>query len=215
VTIVVFGAAGRTGSLVVHSLLEQNVAVRAVVRRAEQADAAALAGCEPVVLDLGRQDDPGWDAALAGADTVVWAARAHAPGAYAEIDGDACIHAQQVARDAGVIRWVQVSSMFADRPDEGPELMHEVLAAKQRSDTALARSGLQWTVVRPGGLIDAEGNGLVSVADHGGGGMISRADVAEVVVACLSEPATINTGFDVWSGEWPIAVALAELSAAG
>lgn len=81
-------------------------------------------------------------------------------------------------------------------------------APRAEADEALRASGLDYTVVRPGGLTDDEGTGLVTIAESTGRGQIPRADVARTLFACLDEPGTIGKSFDLISGETPIAEAL-------
>jgi uncharacterized protein YbjT (DUF2867 family) len=73
------------------------------------------------------------------------------------------------------------------------------------------RSGLQWTIVRPGGLTDDPGTGRVTVGEELSRGSIARDDVAAVLAAALATPTTIGRAFDVISGTTPIEEALAAL----
>jgi uncharacterized protein YbjT (DUF2867 family) len=82
------------------------------------------------------------------------------------------------------------------------------LRAKAGADEALRASGLDYTIVRPGGLTDEPGTGLVAIAERLDRGQIPRADVAAVFVACLDTPSTIGQSFDLTSGDTPIADAL-------
>lgn len=51
----------------------------------------------------------------------------------------------------------------------------------------------EWTIVRPGGLISAPGTGnAVLTEDTKIGGVIHRADVADLVVKALNSPATVR-----------------------
>jgi uncharacterized protein YbjT (DUF2867 family) len=105
-----------------------------------------------------------------------------------------------------------ISAMGAGDPAAGAEAMRPYLEAKAQADAALAASELDWTIVRPGGLTDEPGSGLVQVAPSlRRRGSIPRDDVAAVLVACLDEPRTVRTTFDLLQGETPIAQALAAL----
>lgn len=210
----VTGAAGQTGRLVVGLLVAAGHDVLGVVRRAEQVEALTRAGARALHADLTQVAPSELRAAFAEADAVVWAAGAGYGGDPALVDGEACIHAQQAADEAGVGRWVQVSSMYADRPEHGPPFLQPVLAAKHRSDSAVQGSALGWTVVRPGGLTDDRPTGRVAVGTGLTGGLVPRGDVAAVVVACLDVPATSRRAFDLVAGEVPVREALATLPAA-
>ena len=73
----------------------------------------------------------------------------------------------------------------ADPPAEGGEVFGEYLRAKAEADRALAASGLDFTIVRPGGLTDEPPTGLVAIAERLERGEIPRADVAAVLAAVL------------------------------
>jgi uncharacterized protein YbjT (DUF2867 family) len=211
---VVTGAAGQTGRLVVGMLVAAGHDVLGVVRRAEQVEALTRAGAGSLLADLTQVAPSELRAAFAEADAVAWAAGAGYGVDPALVDGEACIHAQQAADEAGVARWVQISSMFADRPEDGPPFLRPVLSAKHRSDSAVAGSALGWTVVRPGGLTNDRPTGRVTVGTSLSGGLVPRGDVAAVVVACLDVASTARQAFDLVAGEVPVADALASLPGA-
>lgn len=208
--IAVTGASGRTGSHVVTALLAAGHTVRSVVRSQEKGAPLRQQGAEVVLADLTTDDPAAW---LVDVDALIHTAAASdpTPGASDAVDRDATLALVAGAEQAGVQRMIQVSSMYADRPDEGPEFLHDVLRAKAISDQALRDSRLMWTIVRPGGLLDDEPTGLVAAGRQLGSGRISRVDVAAVCVACLAEPATERLAFDLTSGDVPLGEALADL----
>jgi uncharacterized protein YbjT (DUF2867 family) len=201
------GAAGQTGRLVVDELVALGHEVRGMVRSAEQFDAVTTAGAEPVQGDLLGD----YAQALAGVDAVVFCAGAPLGGDPEVIDRDACVAAQASAQAAGVKRWVQLSSLMADRPEQGPPFLLKFLQAKGASDDALSDSALDWTVVRPGGLQDAPATGLVSVGEGLPSGGLPRADVAAVLAATVAAENTIGKAFDLLGGETPVAAAVASV----
>jgi len=68
-----------------------------------------------------------------------------------------------------------------------------VLAEKEKAEQHLIGSGLTYTIIRPGGLKSepATGNGVLT-EDPKVGGMINRADVAQLVCRCLFADAADN-----------------------
>lgn len=206
------GASGRTGRHVVRRLARRGCLVRAGLRSRRRADAVAGLGATPIVADL-VADPAELVEALLGSDVVINAAGAADPDPAAVnlIDRDGAIAAIRAAERAGVRRYVQISAMFADAPDQGDRLVGSILYAKQVSDSVLRRSSLVWTVVRPATLTDETGTGRVQVASHLEPGRVPREDVAAVVVGCLAEARTENRGFDVRSGVLPVAAALTSL----
>ncbi|MGI8457326.1 MAG: SDR family oxidoreductase [Propionibacteriaceae bacterium] len=208
--IAVTGASGRTGSHVVTGLLQAGHTVRAVVRSEQKGAPLRTRGAEVTLADLTIDDSATW---LAGTDALIHTAAASdpSPGAADAVDRDATVALVAAAQRSGVQRVVQVSSMYADRPEAGPTFLHDVLRAKAVSDAALADSGLVWTIVRPGGLVDDDPTGKIEAGRRLDSGRISRADLAAVCIACLDEPATERFAFDVTSGVRNVPQALAEL----
>lgn len=185
--------------------------VLGVVRQQAQADDLHRRGASAEQADLTQVSATEFRRVLDEADAVVWAAGAGFGADPATVDGQACITVQHVADEAGVGRWVQVSSLYADRPDEGPPFLQPVLRAKNRSDEAVQRGALGWTIIRPGGLTNDPGTGRVALGRQLVGGMVPRADVAAVAAACVDDPTTARLAFDLVSGDTPIADALAAL----
>lgn len=205
--IAVIGAAGGVGRRVVAQASRAGHEVRALVRRDEQADMMTLYGARPVMGDLEGE----WQAVLDGADAVVWAAGAGAGGDSAAIDGEALKRVADTLEERGPRRLVVVSSLGVDRPEEMPPFLQGVLRVKADSDSHVQASGLDFTVVRPGGLNDEPGVGKVTLGPQVGGGMISRDDVAALVLACLNDPSTVGRTFEAVAGDQGITDALGNL----
>jgi uncharacterized protein YbjT (DUF2867 family) len=142
--ILVVGATGQVGSLVVRRLRAEGEQVRAMVRDRTAAVDLAATGAELVVADLGRPET--LDAALDGVRAVVATANAMAPirrgdsaalvdAGYGELVGRA-------AR-AGVSRFVLASVPATPLDDSVP-----VARTKRRTERLLAESGMSWLSLR-------------------------------------------------------------------
>jgi uncharacterized protein YbjT (DUF2867 family) len=212
-TVVIAGGHGQIALRLAALLSARGDAVRALVRNPGHEAGVRATGAEPVIADMERLDDlAGF---VDGADAVVFAAGA-GPGSGAErkrtVDLGAAVKLLDGARRTGVRRYLMISAMGAASPAAGAEAMRPYLEAKGQADAALAASDLDWTIVRPGGLTDEPGTGLVEVAPSlGRRGSVTRDDVAAVLVGCLDEPRTVRATFDLLQGETPIAQALAAL----
>jgi uncharacterized protein YbjT (DUF2867 family) len=209
-TVAIAGGHGKIALLLGGLLAERGDTARGLIRNPEQEDDLRAVGIEPVICDLESESDVA--SAVRGADAVVFAAGA-GPGSgdarKKTVDLGGAVKLVEAAKAAGVSRYLIVSSMGADKaPEDGSEGFGAYLQAKFEADEAVRASGLDYTVVRPGGLTDDPGTGLVSVAEKLDRGQIPRADVAAVFLACLDEPATIGKSFDLISGDTPIAAAL-------
>lgn len=211
--VAIAGGHGKVALLLGRILVERGNAVWGLIRDPAQEDDLHAVGIEPVVCDLEGEHD--LHAAVRGADAVVFAAGA-GPGSGAErkrtMDLGGALKLIDAARAEGIRRYVMVSAMgAADPPAAGGDVFGEYLRAKAEADRALAASGLDFTIVRPGGLTDDPGTGLVRVGEGLDRGQVPRADVAAVLAAVLAAPNAIGKTFELVSGEVPVEQAVASL----
>ncbi|KEF42015.1 MAG: NADH-flavin reductase [Cyanobium sp. CACIAM 14] len=214
-TLAVTGASGKTGWRVVEEALRRGWRVKAILRPGSDVP-AGLAGAELVRLELG--DGEALSAALSGCDALVIAT-----GARPSIDlsgplkVDALAVRSQIAacRRAGLKRVVLVSSLCSGRWIHPLNLFGLILVWKGVGERWLAASGLEWTVVRPGGLKETE-EGLESEGirfsgpDQQESDSIPRRLVARVCLDALDTPAAVGRIIEITSSPQQQAVELAE-----
>lgn len=210
----VVGGHGKVALRVLPLLADRGHIARAAIRNPAHADEIEAAGGRPVIYDLETDNDLARH--LDGADAVVFAAGA-GPGSGPErkrtVDLNGALDLIHACREAGVSRYVMVSAMGLHRRERYPPSMEAYYVAKLEADEALAGSGLDYTIVRPGRLTDEPGTGKVAVGTPlEAGGEISRDDVAATLLAVLETPATSGRVFDVIGGEVRIAAAIAALA---
>ncbi|MBF6174952.1 SDR family oxidoreductase [Nocardia blacklockiae] len=180
--IVVTGATGTVGRLVVDQLLATGARVRALTRRPERAQLPA--GAEVVRADLGEPDSPA--DALAGADRVFLLSSGPDLPAH-----DAAV-ARAAAR-AGVSHIVKLSSGRA-----GDAAATDPIPAWHRAgERAVRDSGVAWTMVRPLGFMANALHWAPTVRDHdtvyapygqGRIAVVDPHDIAAVATKALTEP---------------------------
>ncbi|CAN5899029.1 hypothetical protein BH23ACT8_BH23ACT8_05940 [soil metagenome] len=213
--VLVAGSHGKIGQRLTRRLAEAGHEPVAMIRDEEQADEMAALGGHPLVADLAGDVAH----AVAAVDAVVFTAGAgpgSGPGPKQTIDRGGAEKLVDAAKAQGVRRFVTVSSMGADDPASASEQMRPYQEAKRQADDYVAASGLDWTIVRPGGLTDEPGDGRVAVAGSlGRGGKVSRDDVAAVLVAVLADDRTIGLTFEVLDGDDDIPAALVALAVEG
>lgn len=188
-----------------------------LIRNAAQADDLRDAGAEPVVLDLESAKTEEVAAVLAGADAAVFAAGAGAGSGSDRkqtVDHAAAVLFADAAEQAGVRRYLIVSSMGANaKADGGDPGFAAYLRAKGAADDDIrTRTALDWTILRPGGLTDAHGTGLVQLAAATGRGSIPRDDVAAVLAELLTTPSTAGLTLELISGKVPVAVSVRDIA---
>lgn len=216
--IVIAGGHGKIARHLTKSLTAQGDRAVAVIRNPDHEHAVAALGAEPVVIDLETATVDEVARILVGADAVVFAAGA-GPGSGAArkdtVDRGASVLLADAAEKAGVRRFVQISSIGAGEPvPEGTEeVFAAYLVAKTKAEKDLeARTDLDWTILRPGGLLDDDPTGHVTLAEPPvARGTVSRADVAAVITALLSDPGTAKKILVLTSGTTPIEEAVAAL----
>jgi uncharacterized protein YbjT (DUF2867 family) len=211
--VVIAGGHGQIALRMARLLSARGDTVRSLIRNPGHEAGVHATGAEPVVADMEELDD--LSEFVVGADAVVFAAGA-GPGSGAArkrtVDLGAAVKLLDAAARTGARRYLMVSAMGAADPASGSEAMRPYLDAKAEADAAVAGSDLDWTIVRPGGLTNDPGAGLIEAAPTlGRRGTITRDDVAAVLIACLDEPRTVGATFDVLEGQTPIAEALGAL----
>ena len=214
--LLVIGGSRGTGRALVEQAIEAGHDVRVMIRDVGQADALEAAGATTVVGDL----EGDIDHAFIDVDAVAFCAGSGSktgPDATLRVDLHGAVRTFDVCQDKGVDRYLMLSSIAADDPLRGPSSIQHYLAAKHAADRILLASGLAATIVRPGGLLHEEGTGNIKIGvprlDERG--TIPRADVAAVMLGCLTRPNTIGSVFELVSGEQPIGDALDALGSPG
>lgn len=212
--VLVVGANGKIGHQLVKLLAEEKRhQVKAMVRKEEQMDKLKQLGAEPVLGDLSGSVEEIANAAK-GCDAIVFTAGSGGHTGADQtilIDLDGAVKTIEAAKLIGIERFVMVSAIGADKRERWSDKIRHYHAAKYYADKTLIASGLNYTIVRPGGLLDSAGNGRIRVGEEVERGTIPRADVAQVIAAVLDEPNTSFRAFDLTSGEDSIADALKSL----
>jgi uncharacterized protein YbjT (DUF2867 family) len=183
--LVVLGASGRTGRLVVEQALAAGHAVTALVRSPEK-----LTTVNPNLrLVTGEVTDTSAVArALEGADAVI-----STLGGSGSVIADSTTAIVAAARQTGISRVVVLSSFFVerDRLDAVSRLltglaMGALIKDKSAGENALRQSDLDWTIVYASVLTDGPASGSVDVipatAKRRMSDKISRSDVAAWMV---------------------------------
>lgn len=212
--VLVVGANGKIGKMVVNTLHEHpDFQVRAMVRHTEQAEELNNRGIESVVVSLEDTVEK-ISEAITGCDAVVFSAGSGSktgPDKTLLVDLDGAVKTIEAAEQKDVKRFVMVSALQAHNRENWNEKIRPYYVAKHYADRELVRSSLDYTIIRPGGLLDEPGKGTVTVGEQLTRGTIPREDVAGMIVAVLSEPLSIRKAFDMTSGETQIQDAAAKL----
>ncbi|HEX7065468.1 MAG TPA: SDR family oxidoreductase [Bacillales bacterium] len=212
--VLVVGANGKIGKQVVAKIQESNEHTAiAMVRKKEQLGQFEEQGAKTALVDLEGSIEEIADAAK-GADAVVFTAGSGGhTGADKTmmIDFDGAVKTMEAAKQADIKRFVIVSAIGVHDRDKWMSGAPYYSAAKHYADVWLEKSGLDYTIIRPGGLTNDQGTGKVKVAVDLERGQIPREDVASTIVASLENDHTVGKAFDMVGGETPIEEALKTL----
>ena len=100
---------------------------------------------------------------------------------------------------------------YAKDPSEGPEEMQPYLVAKHMADEHLKRTGLHFSIIRPGTLTNEEATGKFTTERAGlssNEATITRADVAHALQFCLNNPPKVSAVTELFNGNKSIGEAL-------
>lgn len=208
--VLVAGAHGQVGIQLTELLAESEHSAHGMVRSRDQIEDIESLGAEAVLADLTVEEDV--ERAVEGRDAIVFAAGSGGQNVTG-VDRDGAISTIDAAERAGVSRFVMLSAINADSPEDSPDALGEYLEAKAAADDHLRESSLTWTICRPGRLTDDPATGEIEVGPDLDRGEITRADVARVLRATLDVEATHGETFEVLEGDTPIEAALDSLAA--
>ncbi len=191
----VAGATGETGRRIVQELVNANIPVRAMVRNLETAQTILPPEAELVLGDVLKPDSL---REAVGDCTVVLSATGARPsfnptGPY-QVDYQGTKNLIDVAKEKNIEHFVMVSSLCVSKFFHPLNLFWLVLFWKKQAESDLQKSGLTYTIVRPGGLKneDTPDAVVMSKADSLFEGSIPRQKVAQVCVQALNQPQAQN-----------------------
>lgn len=192
----VAGATGETGRRVVQELVKRHIPVRALVRNLETAREVLPAEAKLFVGDVLQPDSI---TAAMGDSTVLLCATGAKPGldptAPYKVDYEGTKNLVDVAKVKGIEHFVLVSSVGASQLFHPLNLFWLILVWKKQAEEYIQKSGLTYTIVRPGGLKNednSEGVVMLKADTLSLSGTIPRQKVAQVCVEALFQPAARN-----------------------
>jgi nucleoside-diphosphate-sugar epimerase len=203
--VLVAGANGRLGGLLVALLLGRGHAVRGLVRSQEEAGALEAIGAKALVGDL--RGDVEW--AADGCDAAIFAAGARHRSELKAIDGGGAAKLAEAADRFELRRFILCSAVGAGAPERRDGALREFLAAKHYAERRLAKLDMPWTILRFGRLTDTTGTGRIATEVPSGTSVtVSRDDAALAVVEALERRHLARQVVHVIAGERHVADAL-------
>ena len=205
--VLVAGATGGTGRALVRNLQVQGYAIRAFVR--DEAKARVVLGDDIAYATGDVRDIATLHPAMQDVTYVISAigsSRSDPSNNPEAVDFGGVKNLANAAADAGVRQFVLVSSTGVTDEDHFLNKQFDnILNWKFKGEQALRASGVPYTVVRPGGLINTPANEFSVVFSQGDtlAGRISREDIALICIAALQAPDALNKTFETSNSDEP------------
>jgi uncharacterized protein YbjT (DUF2867 family) len=203
-SILVFGGSRGTGLEIVRKLRERDEAVTVAVRSTSNTSELEKLGVSTVIADA--LDSEQVNAAMtSGSYAAVISTLGTTRGEqHKRPDYVGNRNVIDAAKTAGVKRFVFITVIGAgDSTDAAPgfskRFLAEVIALKTQAEDHLRASGLDYTIIRPGGLGDVPTTGTAVLAeDPAAFSFIGRADLADLAVQALGDPSTIGKTYSAY-----------------
>lgn len=194
-TVVVFGAESDTGYRLVQLARRDNVSVVAVVRREQDKPLLEKLGAATRIADATLRDQV--DAVFAGLESQAPAVVCFL-GGTPQLNSEGNINVIDAAQEAGVRRFVLTTSIGCG--DSAVVLDPFVKAfagksirAKDWAEKRLLASGMDWSIVRSGGMTMRPGKGGPILVDSPHVvGYINRTDLGDAVYRVLASPGAVH-----------------------
>ncbi len=202
--VLVVGATGRTGRLIVARLVERGVRVHALVRDRAKADEVLPSKAVQFVGDVrraGTLTEP-----IAGVRAVIIATcgSAQHDNTAEIVDYHGTRNVVERAAAANVDLVVFISSIHASRQEHYQDVEPTSLGWKARAEEIIRHSHVPYCIIRPGWLTGANGGAPLTVAQGDTAeGQISPTDLADVCTQLLSLADARGKTFEVIAAHDP------------
>lgn len=207
--VLIFGATRNTGLELARLLQKRGDPVTAFVRDGSDRSALDELGVRVVIGDAMQPDSVA--AAISSANYTAVVSTLGCYGCENPPDYEGNRNVFDAAASAGIDRVIMVSTLGAGDSADTPPFpvkwfLGDVMALKTQAEDHLLSLKLRHTIIRPGALKDAPatGNGLLT-EDTDALGVITRADLAGLILDCLDDDATAGFIYSAKDSEmsWP------------
>lgn len=206
--VIVIGANGDVGELVIRKLADRKHEALAVAANENQMeDLIKMGAVQAIVYDVEKLIPY-----LQASDAVIYLTGVNPKkhtGKTVMVDHQSISDIIQLAQKSNVRRFVMMSAVKAEESETDPS---RKIAAKDLPEDMLKAADLVYTVVRIGQLTDNPGNGTITLSEkiHDRKAEIPREDAAEVLVESLNREAVFHSTIEAASGDTPISEALSQ-----
>jgi len=198
--ILVAGATGRTGQIIIRKLIQKGYQPHALVR--DLPAAKKILG-ENVICHQGDvREMTSLQQAMQGIDAVISAVGSQTPvgkNCPKRVDFRGVANLVKAAEFNQVKRFILISSIAVTHPEHPLNCFGKILDWKRKGEETLQNSPLDYAIIRPGGLLDSPGGMRDLIVDQGDQivGTISRETVAETCLVALQYPRPLRVCFEI------------------
>jgi uncharacterized protein YbjT (DUF2867 family) len=203
--VLVAGATGRAGRLIVQELLDKGYEVRALmVPPFDNPETSGLSGVEFVDGDLASV--PSLTKAMEGVQYIISALGSKKPFSGKEndkIDNKANQNLARAAKAMDLRKFVVITSIGAGNSRNAVSFLYKypmlsVLKAKTKAEEFIQTCGIDYTIIRPGGYTEKDIPDDIAFGEGGRiTGLVKRSQIARVCVDALDSPAMKNRTLEV------------------
>lgn len=206
--VLVIGAAGGTGEEVVHQAVLAGHEVTALVHTAKDFEAPA----QVRVVEGDVLNPATLDKAIPDQDAVIDTLGGHTPWKETSLETNAARNVIEAMRKNGVRRLLVVSAIGVGETKDlvpgwyekliMPTFLRGAMKDKEQMEPTVEASGLDWTLVRPGHLVNGERTGVVRLFEPGTGETahkITRADVAAFLLEAMANGQYVGEAVNIAS----------------
>jgi uncharacterized protein YbjT (DUF2867 family) len=213
-SVFIIGATGGIGRRLGPLLVQSGHKVIGLHRKPEQAADLSKDSITPVHGDIIEMNPKQLAKAAQDAEVIVFSAGAAGSGIdrTTAIDGDGPIKVIEAAKLLGIARLYLVSAFpEAFRQKETADSFEHYMFEKKRAEVAVAASDLDWVILRPGVLLNAEGEDTATMGPAIMDGSVARGTVARTLNALIEQPSVRRQIIELTDGPTPIKEAVAAL----
>lgn len=211
----VIGATGGIGKRLCPMLVQNGHKVTGLHRSEQQAESLSQQGIVPVQGDLMDISAAQLTDLAKGSDVIVFSAGAAGSGLERTdmIDGLGPVKMIEAAVNNGIKRIYLVSAFpeSARNKNLGDAFEH-YMKVKKEADVAVANSGLDWVIVRPGTLVHEEEDNQVNLGLAINYGPVKRGNVASVIAKLIDTPSINHEILELTDGECSVEEAVTQIS---
>jgi len=202
--ILIAGATGRTGKIIVDKLIQRGFTPHLLVR--DLPPVQKLWQEQAIYHQGDVRELQTLIPAVSAVNAVISAIGAQAPvgkNCPKRVGYEGVANLVRAAGMQGTKRFILISSIAVTHSEHPMNRFGKILEWKLKGEDVLRKSGLDYAIIRPGGLKDTPGGQRQLIFSQGDQllGMISRSDLAETCLQVLQYPHPLNVTFEVIESE--------------